>query len=130
MVCIEKMTVKSPNGKFIGGVLMEFIQLKTEIPGPKSKEYFTKRGHVIARGITTNLPIVVSDAKGAIITDIDGNRLIDLAAGIGSLNVGHSPQAVTDAIRKQLDHYINLAFQVTFHEPYIQLAEKLNDIVP
>ena len=109
---------------------MEFIQLKTEIPGPKSKEYFTKRGHVIARGITTNLPIVVSDAKGAIITDIDGNRLIDLAAGIGSLNVGHSPQAVTDAIRKQLDHYINLAFQVTFHEPYIQLAEKLNDIVP
>lgn len=109
---------------------MGYIQLKTEIPGPKSRALQKRRDHSVAQGIATNLPIEVAHADGAIITDRDGNRLIDLAAGIGSLNVGHAPEQVTEALKKQLEHYINPAFPVTMHEPYISLAEKLNELVP
>lgn len=109
---------------------MGYIHLKTEIPGPKSRELLHRRDKSVARGIATNLPISVSEATGALVTDNDGNCLIDLAAGIGSLNVGHSPKSVIEVLKSQLDHYINPAFPVTLFEPYIKLSEKLNDLVP
>src|SRR5699024_1033446 len=68
--------------------------------------------------------------KGAILTDVDGNTYLDLAAGIASLNVGHSPEPVVKAIKKQLDSFINPIFNVVMHKPYINLATKLNEIVP
>src|SRR5699024_10191651 len=55
---------------------------------------------------------------------------IDLAAGISSLNVGHSPKPVVNAIREQLDKFINPIFNVTMHQPYSDLAKKLNQILP
>ncbi|MEI3600137.1 MULTISPECIES: 4-aminobutyrate--2-oxoglutarate transaminase [unclassified Oceanobacillus] len=109
---------------------MGYIELKTEIPGPRSKELLKKREDSIARGLATNLSIGIAEADGAIVMDIDGNRLIDLAGGIGSLNAGHTPKAVVDALKRQLDHYINPVFPVVLYDSYIQLAEKLNHLVP
>jgi 4-aminobutyrate aminotransferase/(S)-3-amino-2-methylpropionate transaminase len=72
----------------------------------------------------------VKEAEGALVTDIDGNRFIDLAGGIGSLNTGHSTRAIIDALKNQLDDYINPAFPVMMYDSYIELAEKLNQRVP
>lgn len=109
---------------------MGTIQIKTNIPGPKSAELLKDREAAVARGISTAYPICVKDAKGATLTDVDGNTYIDLAAGIGSLNVGHSPEPVVEALKKQLDHFINPIFNVAMHEPYIELAKKLNALIP
>lgn len=109
---------------------MGFIELKTAIPGPKSLDLLRQRQAAVPNGISTNIPIGVLEASGALITDVDGNRLIDLAGGIGTLNVGHSPSEIIDALKDQLNHYIHPVFPVNMYESYIQLAEKLNDIVP
>ena len=109
---------------------MNTIKLKTDIPGPKSTELLKQREEEVARGISTAYPIAVDHAKGAVIHDVDGNAYIDLAAGISSLNVGHSPEPVVEAIKKQLDSFINPIFNVAMHEPYIQLAGTLNKLVP
>jgi 4-aminobutyrate aminotransferase/(S)-3-amino-2-methylpropionate transaminase len=110
--------------------MMGYIELKTEIPGPKSKELLKKRENAVAQGLSTNVPIGIVEANGALVTDLDGNRFIDLAAGIGSLNVGHTQTDVVDAIKEQLDHFINPAFPVVMYDAYIKLAEKLNELVP
>ena len=61
---------------------------------------------------------------------MDGNTFIDFTAGIGTVNVGHAPHAVTEAIRAQAGELIHLCAIVGTYEPYIALAEKLNSLVP
>jgi 4-aminobutyrate aminotransferase/(S)-3-amino-2-methylpropionate transaminase len=61
---------------------------------------------------------------------VDGNQLIDLAGGIGTLNIGHCPPKVVEALKRQLDHFIHPGFNVMMYESYIKLAEKLNEITP
>lgn len=109
---------------------MGVINIKTEIPGPKSLEFLDRRKNAVANGINTTLQVVIEKAHGAVVHDIDGNSYIDLAAGIGSLNVGHAPTQVVKAMQEQLEHFINPVFNVAFHQPYIELAEKINTLIP
>ncbi len=75
-------------------------------------------------------PVFVAKAEGAVIEDVDGNRLIDFAGGIGCLNAGHRAPAVLDAVRRQLDRFLHTSFNVLPYESYVALAERLNAITP
>jgi 4-aminobutyrate aminotransferase/(S)-3-amino-2-methylpropionate transaminase len=75
-------------------------------------------------------PIAVVHAEGAVVTDADGNRLIDFGGGIGVVNTGHRHPSVVAAVRAQLDHFTHLCFPVSTYEPYVELAERLNRITP
>jgi 4-aminobutyrate aminotransferase / (S)-3-amino-2-methylpropionate transaminase / 5-aminovalerate transaminase len=106
------------------------IHLQTSIPGPKSSELIERRNRNIPKGPFNTAMTFAEHASGAVITDVDGNRFIDFAGAIGSLNAGHCPPAVTQAVKEQLDHYIHPCFHVMMYEPYVALAEKLNEITP
>ena len=105
-------------------------KLVTEIPGPKSTAWFERRGSAVPMGVANLHPIVTARASGAIVEDVDGNRLIDLATGIAVLNVGHSHPAVVAAAQAQLELDTHTCFHVTANEPYIELAERLNALTP
>jgi 4-aminobutyrate aminotransferase/(S)-3-amino-2-methylpropionate transaminase len=109
---------------------MKSILLKTPLPGPVSQALLDRRNNAVPRGISYTFPIFASRAEGAILEDVDGNRFIDLAGGIGCLNAGHRPKAVVDAIQRQADRYLHTCFMVTPYEPYVRLAEKLNELAP
>ncbi len=102
----------------------------TEIPGPKSREWFARRADAIPVGVANIHPIVTARASGAIVEDVDGNRLIDFATGISVLNVGHTAPEVVAAAQRQLELDTHTCFHVTANEPYIELAERLNALVP
>jgi 4-aminobutyrate aminotransferase/(S)-3-amino-2-methylpropionate transaminase len=102
----------------------------TEIPGPNSREWFERRGRAVPRGVANIHPIVTARASGAIVEDVDGNRLIDLATGIAVLNVGHTSPEVVRAATRQLELDTHTCFHVTASEPYIELAERLNGLAP
>ena len=104
--------------------------LKTALPGPKSSMLLALRRDYVARGVSSAVPVFVQKASGAQITDVDGNEFIDFAGGIGVANAGHCPDAVTAAVKEQLDRYIHLCFHVTMYEPYVRLAEQLARITP
>jgi 4-aminobutyrate aminotransferase / (S)-3-amino-2-methylpropionate transaminase / 5-aminovalerate transaminase len=105
-------------------------KLVTEIPGPRSREWFTRRDAAVPRGVANLHPIVTARAAGAIVEDVDGNRLIDFATGISVLNVGHSAPEVVAAAQRQLELDTHTCFHVTANEPYIELAERLNALAP
>jgi len=109
---------------------MKTIQIRTEIPGPKSKALLTRREEAIPRGPQLVTPIFAAKSEGAWIEDVDGNRYVDFAGGIGCLNVGHRAPRVVNAVREQLDNFLHLCFGVTPYESYIALAEKLNALAP
>src|SRR6202522_4429363 len=109
---------------------MATIQLRTPIPGPKSQEWMQRRQAAVARGVSHATPIFAANAEGATLEDVDGNRFLDFAGGIGVVNVGHRAPSVVDAIRKQLDAFVHTCFSVAPYGKYVELAEKLNSLVP
>ena len=96
----------------------------------KSQELLERRKHTVANGVGVFNTATVREAKGAIITDADGNELIDFAGGIGVVNAGHCPEPVVKAIQEQAAKYIHTSFNVVTYEPYIELCEKLAEILP
>lgn len=96
----------------------------------KSQALLERRKIIVANGVGVFNTATVSSAKGAIITDVDGNQLIDFAGGIGVVNAGHCPDPVVKAIKEQADKYLHTSFNVVTYEPYIKLCEELVEILP
>ena len=96
----------------------------------KSQDLFQRRKSVVANGVGVFNTATVQEAKGAIITDVEGRELIDFAGGIGVVNAGHCPEPVVAAIREQAGKYLHTSFNVVTYEPYIQLCEELAEILP
>jgi 4-aminobutyrate aminotransferase / (S)-3-amino-2-methylpropionate transaminase / 5-aminovalerate transaminase len=109
---------------------MATIKLRTSVPGPKSQELMRRREAAVPRGIYHATPIFAARAEGAVLEDVDDNRFIDFAGGIGCLNAGHGAPAVVAAIRNQADAFLHTCFSVALYENYIAVAEKLNAITP
>jgi 4-aminobutyrate aminotransferase/(S)-3-amino-2-methylpropionate transaminase len=109
---------------------MSTIQLRTAIPGPKSKALAERRAKAVPRGLSHGTPIYVAKAEDAWLEDVDGNRYIDFAGGIGCANAGHRQEAVVEAVKDQLDHFMHTCVQVTPYETYVRLAERMNELTP
>jgi 4-aminobutyrate aminotransferase/(S)-3-amino-2-methylpropionate transaminase len=106
------------------------IRLRTELPGPRSRELMARRNAAVPRGPFHATPIFVQEGRGARLMDVDGNELLDFAGGIGCVNVGHANPAVVEAAAAQLARLTHGCFHVTPYESYIRLAERLNALVP
>ena len=96
----------------------------------KTQELLERRKNIVANGVGVFNTATVQEAKGAIIIDADGKELIDFAGGIGVTNAGHCPEPVVAAIREQAGKYLHTSFNVVTYEPYIELCEKLAEILP
>ncbi|MBP6668407.1 MAG: 4-aminobutyrate--2-oxoglutarate transaminase [Gemmatimonadales bacterium] len=110
--------------------MSRIIELKTPVPGPRSQALLARRQQAVPRTVSQVTPVAVAQADNAVLTDVDGNRLIDFGSGIGVLNAGHRNARVVAAVREQLEHFTHLCFQISMYEPYIALAERLNAITP
>src|SRR5437764_96503 len=106
------------------------IKQVTEIPGPRSRALSARRAQAVPRGPFNTTPIFIRRAEGAILEDVDGNSYIDFAGGLGCLNVGNSAPKVIAAVKDQTENFLHSCFHVTMHEPYIELAERLNKLTP
>jgi 4-aminobutyrate aminotransferase / (S)-3-amino-2-methylpropionate transaminase / 5-aminovalerate transaminase len=106
------------------------IKFKTAIPGPKAKALLERKEKNIPVGPFNTIKSFAESGVGALLTDVDGNTFIDFAGAIGTLNVGHCPPEVVNALHEQIDRYLHPCFHVMMYEPYIELAEVLNNITP
>ena len=101
------------------------IDLKTAIPGPRSREILDRKDRVVADALSIYLPIVAAEGRGATVTDVDGNTFIDFSGGVGCLNVGHAHPRVVAAAGEQLRRFSHTDFTVVPYEGYVRLAERL-----
>ncbi|MCJ2533287.1 MAG: aspartate aminotransferase family protein [Candidatus Thermoplasmatota archaeon] len=109
----------------------KFASIRTgELPGPKSAELIKMRVRLISRAVGIVAPVYIEKAEGSLLTDVDGNVLIDMASGIGVTNIGHRPAEVEAAIKDQAGKFIHTCYQVTPYESYLRVAEKLAELAP
>jgi 4-aminobutyrate aminotransferase / (S)-3-amino-2-methylpropionate transaminase / 5-aminovalerate transaminase len=105
------------------------IRLVTEVPGPKSREMKARHERFVARGLSLGFPAFIREAQGAMLTDVDGNRFVDLAGGVGVMNVGHSDEKVLGAAREQLRRFVHTDYTVAPYGIYTKVAERLVGLI-
>jgi len=95
-----------------------------------SEELLARRNQVVPKALVSTSTINAAKAQGAYFYDQEGKAYIDFSGGIGVLNAGHCPPAVSRAIAKQAGTLMHTFFNLLTHEPYVLLAEKLVEILP
>jgi 4-aminobutyrate aminotransferase / (S)-3-amino-2-methylpropionate transaminase / 5-aminovalerate transaminase len=106
------------------------IELRTDIPGPRSREILERKERVVADPLSIYIPVVIERGQGATLTDVDGNTFIDFTGGVGCLNVGHSHPRVVEAAQEQLERFSHTDFTIVPYETYVRLAERLSELAP
>jgi 4-aminobutyrate aminotransferase len=99
------------------------------VTGTHAERITAERARYVAPGATTPR-LVVAEAEGSRITDVDGRSYIDFAGGIGCQNIGHRHAAVVDAIKEQADRYLHQCVIVGTYEPYVELSRRLGELSP
>ena len=106
------------------------IEIRTEIPGPRSRALLGRELQVIAHPLIVHLPIFAERAENATITDVDGNVFVDFAGGVGVINAGHAHPRIVDAVAEQAARFLHTDFTVVPYPAAIELAERLCALAP
>lgn len=95
-----------------------------------NQSFVARREAAVSRGISAGMPFYIDRAENAEMWDIEGKRFIDFAGGIAVLNTGHRHPKVMEAVKGQLDRFTHTCAMVTPYDSFVELAEKLNALVP
>jgi 4-aminobutyrate aminotransferase len=103
--------------------------LKLNVPGPKAQALIARDKKVISASYPRGYPFVMDHGKGVEVWDVDGNRYIDMMAGIAVLSTGHSHPRVVKAVQDAAEKFLHISSDF-YHEDWIRLSEKLDEIAP
>jgi 4-aminobutyrate aminotransferase/(S)-3-amino-2-methylpropionate transaminase len=104
--------------------------IATEIPGPLSAQVIARRKEAVSAGLGMAYPAIITRAEGAIMEDLDGNRIIDLGSGIGVVNVGNANPAVVSRVTEAAQAFTHTNFTTAPYLGYIEVCEALNELTP
>ena len=96
----------------------------------KNNELHQRRLQATPRGIGVMCGFYAEKAENATLWDVEGNEVIDFAAGIAVLNTGHRHPKIVAAVEKQLQAFTHTAYQIVPYESYVSLAERIKERVP
>ena len=102
---------------------------KLNVPGPNAQALIARDKKVISASYPRGYPFVMDHGKGVDVWDVDGNRFIDMMAGIAVLSTGHSHPKVVKAVQNAAEKFLHISSDF-YHEDWIRLSEKLDEIAP
>jgi 4-aminobutyrate aminotransferase len=100
--------------------------LVTALPGPRAQAIVERDEAVLSPSNTRSYPFVIAKGEGSIVEDVDGNRFLDLNAGIAVCSTGHCHPKVVEAIREQAGKFLHMSGTDFYYENIVTLGEKLN----
>jgi len=108
------------------------VRLKV-FPGSKSQKLTAELRRFECPQITYVggvFPVFFKKAQGINITDVDGNRFIDLTSAFAVTSIGHSPKVIQKALIEQSKNMIHGMGDIHPNEEKVLLAKKLSEITP
>lgn len=106
-------------------VRTDLPNLVTSLPGPKSQAVIARDAAVVSPSYTRSYPFVIARGEGATVEDVDGNRFLDMNAGIAVVATGHCHPKVVEAIRAQAEKFLHMSGTDFYYENMVEFAEKL-----
>src|SRR5213080_4428692 len=105
-------------------------EIRTPLPGLVAQGLLARDAEFVSPSYTRIYPLVVAAGSGAVIEDVDGNRFLDLTAGIAVTAAGHCHPEVVAAIQDQAAKLIHMSGTDFYYQPQIDLAERLAEAAP
>jgi 4-aminobutyrate aminotransferase len=112
------------------GVRPDLPNLITPLPGPKAQAIVERDAKVLSPSYTRTYPLVIARGEGAMVEDVDGNRFLDMNAGIAVVATGHSHPRVVEAVKRQAEKFLHMSGTDFYYENMVELAERLTALVP
>jgi len=109
---------------------ISFPSIITELPGPEARKVLERDQRFISQSYTRVYPLVIKQAKGVWVENVDGNRFLDFNAGIAVCNTGHCHPRVVEAIHRQATQLIHMSGSDFYYDAQSSLAAKLSEITP
>jgi 4-aminobutyrate aminotransferase-like enzyme len=109
---------------------MGHVRIQTEIPGPRSKELVAREQEHLApglQGFALWAGVAMDSGEGSYLTDVDGNRYVDLIGGIGVNALGHCHPKYVAALTEQSK---KLTVGSLTSEPRAQLMHEVTEMAP
>lgn len=105
-------------------------EIKTALPGPKTRELLEKDERYISPSYTRSYPLMARRGYGAMIEDVDGNTFLDFNAGVAVAALGHAHEEIAQVIARQAREFTHISGTDYYYPHQTELAEKLNEITP
>lgn len=102
---------------------------KLNVPGPNAQAMIARDKKVVSSSYPRGYPFVMDHGKGVEVWDVDGNRFIDMMAGIAVLSTGHSHPQVVKAVQNAAEKFLHISSDF-YHDGWVRLSEKLDEIAP
>lgn len=109
---------------------LEYPKIVTPLPGPKAQAWVARDASAVSPSYTRSYPLVAARGLGCMVEDPDGNRFLDLTAGIAVTATGHCHPEVVAAIQAQAAQLIHMSGTDFYYVPQIELAERLAGLAP
>jgi 4-aminobutyrate aminotransferase len=104
--------------------------IQTPLPGPRAQKLLDRDARFVSPSYTRCYPLVVARGSGAVIEDVDGNRFLDMTAGIAVTATGHCHPDVVAAIQDQAAKLIHMSGTDFYYQPQIDLSQRLAEAAP
>ena len=130
MMTQDTATLTRSNTTAIKDVPQVARKLVTEIPGPRSRALMEEHTQYVCPGVGSAMPVFAESASGSVITDVDGNRFLDLAAGIAVTGVGNAAPEVVAAVQAEVTKMTHTNFATTPYAGYVEVCKKLSEHTP
>lgn len=105
-------------------------RIRTPLPGPRAREIIERDRRWVSQNYLKDYPLVIDHAEGMTVTDVDGNRFLDFAAGIAVCATGHCHPRVVDAVRRQAGRFLHMCATDFYYREVAELAERLAKLAP
>lgn len=97
----------------------------------KSTDVMRRNAEVIGDAMHCRFhPLVVEEAKGCVLKDLDGNEYLDLTSGGAVASIGYGHPNVVRAVKAEIDKLTHNCFALSSNLLAVELAERLKDITP
>jgi 4-aminobutyrate aminotransferase-like enzyme len=111
----------------------DYESIVTPIPGPRSRGLALELAAFEAPGVTylgDDYPVFWQSASGATVTDVDGNRYLDLTSAFGVTATGHTNPVVASAVAEQAQRLLHGMGDVHPTEVRVKLLLRLSELAP
>ena len=109
---------------------LDLPHLVTALPGPKAAALMERDHSVLSPSYTRSYPLAIKSGEGAIVEDVDGNRFLDMNAGIAVVAAGHAHPSVVRAVQEQAARFLHYSGTDFYYENMVLLAEQLASLAP
>ena len=99
-------------------------------PGPKARDIVARDSAWASTSYIKEYPLAIAGGRGVMVEDVDGNRYLDMMAGIAVASTGYGHPEVIGAIKTAAEKFLHICGSDFYYEGMAAICERLAKVAP